>query len=155
MALQHCDCQIRLLDRYRSDRSDPGSTSDPTLTNGRSEGDLWGWLAGEDQDTAYHGVYDDAVKSGKTVVTVIAEDHEADLVCSILEKHSPLDIDEHGGELEGTGSTFGSGAATTSMSTTEVTSSGSDEEVVSLSEEALQVGKRVVDSDVTRVRPTP
>ena len=126
---------------------------------------FWGWLTGE-QETAssHHALYDQSIQSGSTVVTVISDGTNIDQIYNVLEAHNPVDLDErhsqysqtgaYGSGYTGTGTTasaVGTGMGATGMGTAATTGTGT-EQVLSLSEESLQVGKRAVDRGTTRVR---
>ncbi len=142
---------------------------------------FWGWLTGE-QETAssHHALYDQSIQSGSTVVTVISDGTNIDQIYNVLESHNPIDLDErhsqysetgaYGSGYVGTGAAVGTaGLAETGSTTTGSTTTGATtgmatagtlgtsttagtEEVLSLSEESLQVGKRAVDRGTTRIR---
>ena len=128
---------------------------------------FWGWLTGE-QETAssHHALYDQSIQSGSTVVTVISDGTNIDQIYNVLEAHNPIDLDERHSQYSQTGAygsdyadtgtiATGLGAASTGTATagmgTAATGTGT-EQVISLSEESLQVGKRAVDRGTTRVR---
>ena len=133
---------------------------------------FWGWLTGE-QETAssHHALYDQSIQSGSTVVTVISDGTNIDQIYNVLEAHNPVDLDERHSQYNETGA-YGSdyvdtgaattgaapmGAATTGVGTAGLAATGvaagtGTEQVISLSEESLQVGKRAVDRGTTRVR---
>ena len=163
--------------------ADPSTTA---AVDSDRHGGFWAWLTGQETTHEHHDVYDRSMQSGRTVVTVISDGSNADEIYSVLERHDPVDLDEHATgadamQTTGTGYTgttatagiaaAGTGAAayaapvaatpTTSTepgfaprtaSPTDTTRTGGSEEVISLSEEALQVGKRQVDLGTTRVR---
>ena len=65
------------------------------VSESRPQG-FWAWLTGEDEDTEYHSVYDRSIESGGTVVTVIVDDQDSARIVSLLEAHSPIDLEERG-----------------------------------------------------------
>ena len=87
-----------------------------------------------DHDTA---VYDRSVAGGASVLTVRAPAGDVDRIVSIMERHGPIDIEERAAG-------YGSAEADTIY--------GSGEAVMPLSEERIEVGRRVVDRGTTRVR---
>ena len=145
---------------------------------------FWAWLTGQDNSTDQHDVYDRSIRSGRTVVTVVSDTSSSDRVHDMLERHNPLDLDDHeGAEGAGTGrahvtdlpatatstSTLATGTtgATYGTATDTVSSSdrrvppglaadnvraGEGEQVIPLSEESLEIGKRRVDRGSTRIR---
>ena len=138
-------------------------TAGTTHTGERQEG-LWSWLFGDERERSHESAfthesaYNQSLRSGGTVVTVTVEQTDAERVITILEEHRPTDIEEHAAQT--TSGTAGYGAvsaATTAQSQTygssvTGTTGGNTEEVIALSEESLQVGKREVDRGTTRVR---
>ena len=141
---------------------------------------FWAWLIGEDS-TEHHDLYNTSLTSGSTVVTVITDGDDNDRVVSILEQHAPVDLEERGSQYgltsgTATGTTYGAttgattgatssattGAGTTAAATdayattaasgTAPAGKGLGEEVITLAEEALTVGKREIDRGTTRVR---
>ena len=168
---------------------------------------FWAWLTGQENTTdEQHDIYDRSVHSGRTVVTVVSDGTNIDEIYSTLERHEPLDLDDHDttgatgmGYASGAGvatasavgqgtpgyATSGSpviapttnvapGAGTTGIGTTstattgtaqtggtfasrtatdlDATRTGNTEQVIPLSEETLQVGKREIDRGTTRIR---
>ncbi len=168
------------IEHYAKDESGAGTLGTPT--EGTQHHGFWAWLTGQETTQETHDVYDRSIQSGRTVVTVISDGSNIDHIYTVLERHSPLDLDEQdaatgggtsvGGAYAGTTTTTGLGStsgmgATSGMSTgtapvvaapvvaaaplTTATSGGA-EEVIPLSEETLQVGKREVDRGSTRIR---
>ena len=144
---------------------------------------FWAWLTGGSEVTQeHHALYDQSIRSGGTVVTVVADETQIDDVNDILIRHDPIDLDERHSQYSTTGAyadetaghatTGGTSLGSTSLGGTPATSgyAGSSgalpatdvagaatagrtsEEVIALSEETLQVGKRAVDRGTTRVR---
>ena len=138
-------------------------------TTSHSHGGFWSWLTGEggEDPAAHHEMLDRSMASGHTVVTVVTDTTRADEVVSLLETHAPIGVDQHGGaygaEGEMTSATAGSGMTTATtesgMATMAPTASrapetavSNGEQVISLSEETLEVGKREISRGTTRVR---
>ncbi len=161
------------IEHYARDSGTAGQAAVGTDVNPSSANrGFWGWLTGE-QETAssHHALYDQSIQSGSTVVTVISDGANIDQIYNVLEAHNPIDLDERHSQFSQTGA-YGSdyvatGAATTGTVTTGVGTMGvgtaglaatgaatgtGTEEVIALSEESLQVGKRAVDRGTTRVR---
>lgn len=168
------------IQHYARDAADTGlGHSDVDTT--KPAGGFWAWLTGQDSTHEHHDAYDQSVSSGRTVVTVISDGSNADEIYAMLERHDPVDLDEHSATHEAGMSTaaplVGAAAATTATTATtttttglgataadaptfaartaspmDTTRTGNTEEVISLSEEALQVGKRQIDRGTTRVR---
>ena len=131
-------------------------TYDPAQDTGKSES-LWGWLFGEDHVSTHSATYDHSLQSGSTVVTVVAELDHADRIIAILEDHKPIDLEERATQIGtaplgvSTGVTHDQYASTKAAIPATGTGVGT-EEVIALSEEAIQVGKREVDRGTTHVR---
>ena len=104
-------------------------------------------------------VYDRSLDSGSSVVTVKVANEHVDHVTSILEQHNPVDMDERAASY----SAGAAGMTTTTTTTTADPRHGAPtpqttpvkaggEEVIALSEEQLQIGKRLVNRGTTRIR---
>ena len=163
------------IEHYSRDQGVTGGAAVGTDVNPPSaHRGFWGWLTGE-QETAssHHALYDQSIQSGSTVVTVISDGTSIDQIYNVLEAHNPVDLDERHSQYSQTGaygtagatgtgtagtSTTGLGAGSIGTATTAGTGMGmaatgtGTEQVLSLSEESLQVGKRAVDRGTTRVR---
>ena len=110
---------------------------------------FWASLFGgqSDHDAA---VYDRSIEGGSTVVSVkVAEEHVGP-VSDILERHYPVDMDERAGTC---------GLTQTAMEHKSQTGGSTPNDIpdreggtMTLSEEALSVGKRVVNHGTTRIR---
>jgi len=132
--------------------------SSSSVTTNEHRG-FWGWLTGgDDVTTDHHALYDQSIQSGGTVVTVIANSADVEGINEILDRHSPIDMDERHSQYSSSGS-YGAVTApavatsgTVAPSAQVTTAGGATEEVISLSEETLAVGKREVDRGTTRVR---
>jgi uncharacterized protein (TIGR02271 family) len=102
---------------------------------------FWSWLLGEEIPEQHYTAYDSALERGGEVLTVIADQGDADRVVSIIENHAPIGLE---------------GEAATGVSTAAPVSSqplkAEGEQVVPLAEERLDVGKRTVERGTTRVR---
>ena len=184
------------IQHYARDASEPGGEA--PVSGGvapQHRHGFWAWLTGEENNNEHHAAYDRSIESGRTVVTVVGDTSTVEQVYSILERHDPLDLEEHGhpgAASEGTGTgagrggmvrgrtgemvaedglaggTTGTATAATTMETgaatgranfepriasaTDTTRTGATDEVMSLSEETLQVGKREVNRGTTRIR---
>ena len=146
------------IQHYAHETYDPAQSTTGSHTTG-----FWAWLMGEDS-TDQHHLYDKSLQSGSTVVTVITDSGDNDRIISILEQHSPVDLEERGsqyGLTTGTSATAGAAAMTTTRNegayaatgtSATGTGKGLGEEVISLAEETLKVGKREIDRGTTRVR---
>ena len=163
------------IHRHTQEGSYAGRASEPVARTqtGTQEVGFWASLFGgePDHDTA---VYDRSVETGGTAVTVRVSDEHAATVTRILDTHAPIDIDERA-------SSFGldqsvvartqpqamrsdatradrmqTGAMQTGAMQTGATQArgeqARDGETMQLSEERLDIGKRVVNHGTTRVR---
>lgn len=140
----------------------------------RRQGGFWSWLLGEDTNRDEYrdeyAVYDRSIAAGGTVVTVTVDDAHISRIVEILNRHAPIDIQERAAQYgipsgkaasasetpvaaAGTASRMGTSAydSETGMAAAEGTA-GSQEAVIPLSEEQLQVGTRTVDRGTTRIR---
>jgi uncharacterized protein (TIGR02271 family) len=96
-------------------------------TRAGSLGAFWTGLLGSKTDEHDAKVYDRTLASGGAVVTARVPVEEVDSALAALEAHAPIDLEERSG--------------------------GHDEaEVIALAEETLQVGKRAVQGETTRIR---
>ena len=149
------------IEHYAQNDQSVGTTTTGGDVSTTQHKGLWAWLTGEGETTSqHHDLYDQSIQSGSTVVTVISDGVNVDKIYSVLETHSPVDLDERHSEYSASGA-YGAAAGTTTglttgMNTTAAPTVGTaatgTEEVLSLSEESLQVGKREVDRGTTRVR---
>jgi uncharacterized protein (TIGR02271 family) len=90
-------------------------------------------------------VYDRSMEAGSTVVTVQATEQHLEHVMDILERHSPIDIDERA-------AAYGDSHTTTMTGRPSPTSTTAEGGTIQLSEETLAVGKRAINRGTTRVR---
>jgi uncharacterized protein (TIGR02271 family) len=120
---------------------------------------FWASLFGgePDQDPS---VYDRSVESGSSVVTVKVASEHVEQVVAILQRHGPIDMDDRAASYGYATPTTTTPTTTTAASTAtspaipsgRTTALPAGEEVVSLSEEQLSVGKRLVNRGTTRIR---
>jgi uncharacterized protein (TIGR02271 family) len=129
------------------------TTNSTTAAAPVHEKGFWASLFGGDPEYEHDTtVYDRSLKGGSTVVTVKASAQHLNQVMEILERHNPIDIDERT-------SSYGLANGDATPLTSPTAPSGRDttmpqggEAVVSLAEEQLTVGKRLVNRGTTRVR---
>ncbi len=173
------------IQHYSKTSSNTAGDDMSTAEQNRPQSGFWGWLTGEDGSASTHAsLYDRSIETGGTVVTVITDDSNAEKIVSLLQSHSPVDLEERGAQhglavSDGNGYATGAAAATAgaasaptttgtpetlggstplrSTSTTPpanatATATGGGSEVIALSEESLEVGKRAVDRGTTRLR---
>lgn len=120
---------------------------DPALRDYKSEPaaqkpqSFWSWLFGEDEPAPRYDyqIYDRSIAEGGTVVTVTVDESQTARVTEILNRHGPIDLEERAAKY---GVTSAPPAAPPAAR----------EEVIPLSEEQLQVSKRVVERGTTRLR---
>ena len=119
-------------------------------------GGFWGWLVGEEPATETarslspdEHAYEQWAQTGKTVLSVmVAEDSRIHEAVTILEAHHPVELEESTEEIShASGSGLDRGDAAAGRG-----SAFSNEEVIPLVEENVEVGKRTIDRGVTRVR---
>jgi len=123
--------------------------------------------------------YERRVERGQTVLAVTIPEDQADTVMSVLERHAPLDLDEHAAEVgsaaaraperrsenarpkgvparqratEQSEQREDATRAPRSARTNSDEETVEDEEVIPLAEESLQVGKRTINRGTTRIR---
>ena len=150
------------IEQHSKDVAYGSETHDTTAVGERHTG-FWAWLTGEDSEPidTHHALYDRSIESGSTVLTIVTDSTKAEAATAILESHNPVDITERHDQ-------YGLGAApvgTGYVAPTQTNDAGygissnlapargaPTEEVVTLSEEQLNVGKRTVDRGTTRIR---
>ncbi|MDQ2763561.1 MAG: YsnF/AvaK domain-containing protein [Pseudomonadota bacterium] len=158
----HADAAVRDLEAANvpSSAISRHAGSATTTTTGSTapvrEKGFWSSLFGGEPDHD-ESVYDRSLDSGSSVVTVKVPTEHVERVTAILEQHSPVDMDERA-------ASYGTNATTTTTTTTAATPAvgmtpvkgtamaAGGEEVIALSEEQLQVGKRLVNHGTTRIR---
>ncbi len=122
------------------------------------ESGFWSRLFGGEPEHDV-SVYDRSVDAGSSVVTVKVPNDHVQSVVEIMERHSPVDMDEraasYGHPMAGTTTTTTTTTAAAASTATPVrdrNATAGNEEVLALSEEQLNVGKRVVNRGTTRIR---
>jgi uncharacterized protein (TIGR02271 family) len=119
----------------------------PDHANEPPQQGFWSRLFGGEPDHGTHA-YDRSLESGATVITVRASDTHAAGIIDILERHEPIDIDGHDAPAAAMPAPASAGTAFPLRETPHAEAG----ETLSLSEEQLTVGKRLVDRGSTRVR---
>ncbi len=128
------------------------ATSDMTPVH--KERGFWARLFGEDDNDDYvhgsttmrdHSVYDTTMAGGGSVLSVRIDnvERDGDRILGIIDSYNPIDIEERATSYATTGTT-----ATAPLTAP----SGGDAQTIQLAEEALVVGKRVVNRGTTRIR---
>ena len=135
------------IERHVQEGTYAGRAESPVTRSTEGQG-FWSSLFGgePDHDTT---VYDRSVQGGSSAVSVKAPDEHVTRVTDILESHHPIDIDERAGSY---GLSQGATPRTATSASPAATSASSAGETLQLSEEALSVGKRVVNRGTTRIR---
>lgn len=124
---------------------------------------FWQRLFGSTLDEEQSGVYEDAIKSGSVVLTLRAEEEQLPRAYSVIDAHDTGELPAGGGLSQDDGYTVSTAHTTTGVNTineggltepvrTSLTGDESEEEVLRLAEERLEVGKRLVSEGTTRVR---
>jgi len=162
--LENAGIASSAIRRYQQDKAD---TSYSAAAESPPQGSgFWAWLLGEedgiDAKRAMYPRHDDfyerGMKAGNAVLSVtVIDDAEAREATSILESHDPLQLDDDG--RSGIVDRWAAPAAsvTPGMTTAPETrastpGSSTGEQVIPLKEEQVEIGKRMVDHGVTRVR---
>lgn len=126
---------------------------------------FWQRLFGSTLDEEQSGVYEDAIKSGSVVLTLRAEEEQLPRAYSILDAHDTGELPSSGaaGLTGDDGYTVSTAHTTTGVNSvsdsgltepvrTSLTGDETEEEILRLAEERLEVGKRLVSEGTTRVR---
>jgi uncharacterized protein (TIGR02271 family) len=131
------------------------TTASASYSAGQPQG-FWAWLLGKEDTSSYdRTLYDRTIESGGTVVTVIVDQNEADRVVSVLDAHSPVNLEERAsqyGLTDASATTTGTGAGGAGTRATEAAGAKASEEVIPIAEEALDIGKRTVNRGTARIR---
>ena len=141
------------IDRHMQSGSYRGGSSSLETRPAESKGFWASLFGGETHDDT--SVYDENLTSGGSVVTVRGlSDAEYDHVAAILERHDPLDVDDHMARNSSVETTTTTAAYGTAPVAAQPVAPGvaSDDATLSLSEESLVVGKRLVNRGSTRIR---
>jgi uncharacterized protein (TIGR02271 family) len=144
------------IDRHMQGGSYLGGSSSLETRPAEGKGFWASLFGGETHDNT--SVYDENLSSGGSVVTVRAvSDVDYDHVAAILERHDPVDVDDHMARASGvetTTATYGTTpVASMPMAPQPITTGvASNDATLSLSEESITVGKRMVNRGSTRIR---
>ena len=135
------------IERHAQEGSYAGNSTALTSRPAQAEGFWAGLFGGEpDHDTA---VYDRSVQGGSTVVSVKVPDAHVARVTQILESHAPVDLDDRAQKYGlATTAARASAAPRVAAGSTAASNGGT----LQLSEERLDIGKRVVNRGTTRIR---
>ncbi|AOX20640.1 hypothetical protein A0U90_10430 [Kozakia baliensis] len=139
----------------RNDEISGESTGDANVETHHHTG-FWAWLTGGETNHEHHAFYDQTVQRGGTVVTVVAESTQVDDIYRVLQEYGPVDLDERHSEYRASGAYDealpGAVTADTANANYATKDRDTNEQVIPLAEEELEVGKRDVDRGTTRVR---
>lgn len=127
---------------------------------------LWQRLFGDTVDEEQAEVYEDALRTGGVVLTLRADEEQLPRALSIIDAHDSGNMQQYGepGLRNDTDIQSSAGVPTDELYTGEVQPTGvtpvrasltgdeTEEEVLRLAEERLEVGKRLVSEGSTRVR---
>ena len=120
---------------------------------------FWASLFGGEPDTDHDAhVYDRSLAGGSTVVSVQVPGQSVHQVVEILERYSPVDIDERASTYNVTKTTTTTTATPVAAKTKTPAPTAKAEvrkaegDTIQLAEESLSVGKRVVNRGTTRIR---
>ncbi len=159
----HADAAVRDLEAANvpsgaiSRHAGSATSATPDSAEPVREKGFWSSLFGGEPDHD-ESVYDRSLSSGSSVVTVKVPSEHVQQVTAILERHSPIDLDERAASYGAT--TSGATTTTTTTATTGLAAAparakavqAGGEEVLALSEEQLNVGKRLVNRGTSRIR---
>ncbi len=123
--------------------------------SGEKRSGFWSWVLGDDASSDELALYDQKLSAGSVVVSVVVADTDAARVEAIIEKHHPVDIDEHTVAASATAQPAMTAAPATKPAVamaTRAAAATAQGEVIALAEESLNVGKRVVDRGVAKIR---
>jgi uncharacterized protein (TIGR02271 family) len=144
------------IDRHTDGGSYLGGSSSLEARPAESKGFWASIFGGETYDDTR--VYDQNLTSGGSVVTVRAgSDSDFEKVSTILERHDPLDVDDGMVGRDGTETTTTETYASAPVASMPVmgaaaAGAGRDDATLTLSEESISVGKRMVNRGSTRIR---
>ncbi len=110
---------------------------------------LWHRLFGRDIAEHEARVYSRTVESGGAVLTVRVPESDVSRAMGILNAHRAVDVRSRALQQGFTSETF---RPTAAPPTTAPATAAAGEEVIGLAEEQLNVGKRIVERDTTRIR---
>ncbi len=136
-----------------SQHADGGVTTESRTSTAPVHEGFWASLFGGEPEHEHDTtVYNRSMKGGSTIVTVRASGEHLTQVMDILERHHPIDIDERASSYGLAKTPVASPVSPPVASGLDTTTSKGGEEVISLSEEQLNVGKRLVNRGTTRIR---
>lgn len=113
------------------------SAADSAGESPKKEGGFFSWLFGEDDDDRY--TYEEGIRRGRTAVAVDSATEDDELICSIMNRHAPLDINKESERWRQEGWTGRAGLASSSS------------ESIPVIEENVEIGKRAVERGGLRI----
>lgn len=152
---------MKLFPTDTDDADNAGTTRSSSSTTSDDRGGFFSWLFGKDQPEAEVTHYSERFEKGNSALSLRVEDARHDEAADILERHSPIDVDQQSDTQQpGTMSTtsaagmstaaVGSTAAPMPMASTARATDGDGS--LQLVEEKLSIGKRQVQGGRVRLR---
>lgn len=148
--LRAADVSADAITQHTRSGSFTGAAATATAAPARGQG-FWSSLFGgePDHDTA---MYDRSIDHGSTVLTVKVPAEDLDRVSAILERHDPVELDEHATQRGSAEMTTTGPTSASAFGAQEPITSAMRGGVLELAEESLSVGKRAVSGGTTRIR---
>jgi uncharacterized protein (TIGR02271 family) len=147
-ALESAGVESSAIERH-SKQGEPGNGSDAPAQGSAPQGTgffFWDMMFGGQGSHQDRPTYERSVARGETILAVTVSARQAETVMAVLEDQSPIELDERVEEE----SEEDVAPERASRAATRETEKG--EQVIPLSEEELQVGKRTVNRGTTRIR---
>jgi uncharacterized protein (TIGR02271 family) len=120
-------------------------SEDEAVKAGLYEPGVWQRLFGRDLEHREASVLSRSFREGSVIVSVRASESEAPRIMTLLDSHKPVDVLDRA-------KAYGLVGATPETPKAPATSKLTDEELLRVAEEQLNVGKRTIESGHTRVR---
>ena len=114
----------------------------PIASSSRGES-FWNALFKGETSQEQNEVYEQTVRAGGEVVTVLIDERDADRIMTILEPFGPVDVAERAASY---------GLTPSMLVAAPPAAAGTSEQILQLSEERLTVGKRILSRATTRLR---
>jgi uncharacterized protein (TIGR02271 family) len=157
--LRNAGVPANAVRRYRRNGDHDPALADQRVETAESFG-FWAWLMGEETPSTTKRVDSDVFErraaAGDTVLSVtIADGSQIQRAVEILESHKPIEIDEHTeGEADASQLAAPGRSDRPSGGNLAAPSGHAEqrEEVIPLSAEELEIGKRTIDRGTTRIR---
>jgi uncharacterized protein (TIGR02271 family) len=157
--LRNAGLPANAVRRYRRNCNQDPALADQRVATAEPSG-FWAWLLGEETPSTTRrldsDVFERRAAAGDTVLSVtIADGSQIHRAVEILELHKPIEIDEHTEDEAGASQFAAPGQSDWPSGGNLAAPSGhakQREEVIPLSAEELEVGKRTIDRGTTRIR---